>query len=233
MYHFQGISAKAMELLALNSFHDSKAFYEEHKEELKVLATVPMRKLMTDLSETLLELDENIYVNPVYSVSRIRRDTRFSKNKMMYRENMWLKLQRHKNLYHNIPMMWFEFRPQHYSYGLFFSPEKPSYMEVFRELLLEQPDRFRSALTELEKVDISFHGEPYKKKKDGNPPEDLERFYNSKYLEFSRYNSDLTPIRNERFVDEMKNMICGCTQMYKFLMEVHDRIVERGLCTYE
>ena len=34
MTNFNGITPKAIELLSENRFNDSKAFYEEHKEEL-------------------------------------------------------------------------------------------------------------------------------------------------------------------------------------------------------
>lgn len=99
MTNFNGITPKAIELLSENRFNDSKAFYEEHKEELKQLATIPMRQIVLDLAEMMTELDDKMYTDPVYTVSRIRRDTRRSKSKMMYRENLWLMLRRHKKQY--------------------------------------------------------------------------------------------------------------------------------------
>ena len=48
MTNFNGITPKAIELLSENRFNDSKAFYEEHKEELKQLATIPMRQIVLD-----------------------------------------------------------------------------------------------------------------------------------------------------------------------------------------
>lgn len=44
MYNYKGIKPEIIELLSINRFNDSKAFYEEHKEELKQGATVPMRQ---------------------------------------------------------------------------------------------------------------------------------------------------------------------------------------------
>ena len=79
MTNFNGITPKAIELLSENRFNDSKAFYEEHKEELKQLATIPMRQIVLDLAEMMTELDDKMYTDPVYTVSRIRRDTRRSK----------------------------------------------------------------------------------------------------------------------------------------------------------
>ena len=99
MTNFNGITPKAIELLSENRFNDSKAFYEEHKEELKQLATIPMRQIVLDLAEMMTQLDDKMYTDPVYTVSRIRRDTRRSKSKMMYRENLWLMLRRHKKQY--------------------------------------------------------------------------------------------------------------------------------------
>ena len=111
MTNFNGITPKAIELLSENRFNDSKAFYEEHKEELKQLATIPMRQIVLDLAEMMTELDDKMYTDPVYTVSRIRRDTRRSKSKMMYRENLWLMLRRHKKQYPCAPFFWFEFSP--------------------------------------------------------------------------------------------------------------------------
>lgn len=76
MTNFNGITPKAIELLSENRFNDSKAFYEEHKEELKQLATIPMRQIVLDLAEMMTQLDDKMYTDPVYTVSRIRRDTR-------------------------------------------------------------------------------------------------------------------------------------------------------------
>ena len=78
MYNFSGIKPETIELLSLNRFNDSKAFYEEHKEKLKQGAIIPMRQLVLDLSDLLSDLDPLMDTNPMYIVSRIRRDTRRS-----------------------------------------------------------------------------------------------------------------------------------------------------------
>jgi hypothetical protein len=53
-----------------------------------------MRQLILDVSDICDELDSLIDTNPTYLVSRVRRDTRRTKNKMLYRENLWLMLRR-------------------------------------------------------------------------------------------------------------------------------------------
>ena len=81
-YNFNGIKPESIELLCLNRFNDSRSFYEEHKEELKEGITIPMRQIMLDLSELMLDIDEYIMTDPVRSVSRIYRDTRGRRNKI-------------------------------------------------------------------------------------------------------------------------------------------------------
>ena len=135
MTNFNGITPKAIELLSENRFNDSKAFYEEHKEELKQLATIPMRQIVLDLAEMMTELDDKMYTDPVYTVSRIRRDTRRSKSKMMYRENLWLMLRRHKKQYPCAPFFWFEFSPVCYTMGLGFFVQKPAQFDELRKVI--------------------------------------------------------------------------------------------------
>lgn len=107
MYNFTGIKPEAIELLSINRFNDSKSFYEEHKEEIKQGATIPMRQIVLDLSEDICEIEPLADTNPNYVVSRIRRDTRRSKSKLMYRENLWLMLRRNKFQYPFAPFFWF------------------------------------------------------------------------------------------------------------------------------
>lgn len=67
MYNYSGIKPEIVELLSINRFNDSKEFYEEHKEELKQGATIPMRQIVLDLSDLMSELDPLSDLNPVYS----------------------------------------------------------------------------------------------------------------------------------------------------------------------
>ena len=42
---FKGITRDALFMMADNRFRNSKAYYDEHKEELKAKMTVPMRQI--------------------------------------------------------------------------------------------------------------------------------------------------------------------------------------------
>lgn len=216
-------------MLAQNRFENSKAFYEAHKEALKQGATIPMRQVMLDLSETLLNLDEEIYVDPVYTVSRIRRDTRYTKDKTLYRENLWIMFRRHKQLYRNCPAMWFEIGPQGYGCGIGFYTDKPRYMDLFREAVLEQPDQFRAALAAVHKANLHFCGEAYKKPKVTDAPEDLLAYLNTKDITFLKESTDLIRIEDDTIIKKLKKMITTVEPMYRFLLNIHFKITEKEL----
>ena len=96
MADFVGISAESLYLLAENRFQDSKAFYEEHKPTINRTVVQPLRQLVTELTPAMLAVDPLLGGN----VSRVRRDNRFTHDKSMYRENMWITFMRDKRAWH-------------------------------------------------------------------------------------------------------------------------------------
>ena len=103
---FEGITADSLYLLAENRFHDSKAFYEEHKPAIKRGVVEPLRALVAELMLTMQAVDPLIGG----SVSRVRRDNRFTKDKLMYRENMWVVFMRDKRTWNwCVPAFYLDF----------------------------------------------------------------------------------------------------------------------------
>lgn len=52
--------------------------------------TVPMRQIAASLSDMMLDIDPFMNTIPTKMVSRVRRDTRYTHDKHLYRENMWI-----------------------------------------------------------------------------------------------------------------------------------------------
>ena len=229
MNTFKGFSKDSIFLLAQNKLNDSRTFYEEHKAELKSSVTVPMRNICADLGETLFGIDPMMELDPVKMVSRIRRDTRFSKNKDMYRDNMWAMFMRSKHKWRCQPCMWFEFMPSGYTIGIGMFDPKPAYMEYFRAEMRKEPERFRKAIKSIKKVHAEFDHERYKKAKPGAIPADLEEYYNSKYLYFMYYNSDLSPLYDGSVMVDIKRCIKAYAPMYKFLLSATEKYVKGGI----
>lgn len=130
MSDFKGITQDTLFLMQLNRFNDSKAFYEENKEKIKANMTVPMRQIAASLSDMMLDIDPFMNTIPTKMVSRVRRDTRYTHDKHLYRENMWIMFMRPKKEWHMYPCMWFEVTPQAWSCGVGTYEVSADYMEV-------------------------------------------------------------------------------------------------------
>lgn len=231
MNTFKGFDEDTLFLLAENRFNDSKAHYELVKEALKNKATIPMRQLCSDLCDELFEIDEHMNLIPSKMVSRIRRDTRFAKNKEMYRDNMWCMFMRNKHTWHHQPCMWFEFMPGGYSVGVGTFRIEPGYLDAFRKVIEENQLEFKKAIESAQSLGAMVDFERYKKDKDTSKItiEEIKPYYNAKYLYFINYSSDLTPLFDGSVIDIVRENIKAYTPLYKFLIKVCEKMIsEKG-----
>lgn len=229
-HNYKGISSDALELLCLNSFNDSRDFYEEHKQELKDGITLPLRQMVLDMSDLLYEIDDRMYLDPVRVVSRIHRDTRGNRSKLKYRENMWVFFRRYKKEYPSAPFYYFEFFPNAYGYGLVFWTWKSSCFKVVHDMIIEQPNRFRKALKACEEAGFVFNcNDYYKKDRYPNAPEDLKPYLFAKNFGFSYNSMELSRIGDPSIIDEMKLAFDIARPMYEFMIEAHERMMIQGL----
>ena len=229
-YNYSGIKPESIELLCLNRFNDSKPFYEEHKEELKQGITVPLRQMVLDLSDILLDIDEEMYLDPVRAVSRIHRDTRGNRSKIKYRENMWVFFRRYKKQYPSAPFYYFEFYPDSFGYGLVFWSWRAANSRIIHEMIMENPKRFSKALKACADAGFSFScRDYYKTDKYPDAPEELKPFLRAKNFAFSYNSYDLKRLNSTSLIDEMKLAFDIARPMYEFLLEGHIKMMEEGL----
>ncbi|MCQ2472197.1 MAG: DUF2461 domain-containing protein [Clostridia bacterium] len=222
---FNGISAEAMWLLAQNRFENSKPFYEEHKEEIKKSVIIPMRQIAGELSPLMYEIDDMMNLDPVRMVSRVRRDNRYTHDKHLYRDNLWVMFMRPKKEWETHPCMWFEVRQEFFSYGVggFYMP--PALMAIYRRHLIEREQEFLDAVKSARKIGAAFSGECYKKPKPGNPSPAVLPYYNVKYLSFMVTRNDFETLTTPKLIEELEEAYKALAPMYKFLKEISDEYV--------
>ena len=231
MEHFRGFDRDTFLLLAENKFNDSRPYYETVKETLKQKVTLPMRELCGRMADELYAIDPLMNLIPGKMVSRIRRDTRRAKEKNMYRDNIWAMFMRPKLEWSHQPCMWFEVFPGGFTIGVGVYDADPSFMAVFREMLLASPDDFRAALRPISDIGAAVDLERYAKAKPGADAagDDLKLYYNAKSLYFIRFDSDMQPLFDGQIEDLLRETIRAYAPMYRFLLRVMEkRIEEKG-----
>ncbi len=219
---YNGIKSDILFLAAQNRFENSRIFYEAHKQELKEGFTVPMRQIAAEISAELYKVDDKVMTDPVKMVSRFFRDTRYSKDKHLYRDNLWAMFMRNKHEWENYPCMWFEVTQNFWSCGVGMFWVDATYLELYRKALIERPQEFLKAIKAVEKTGAMFSPEFYKKPKPGNPIPAIEPYYNVKYLSYMIQRTDFAALENEEFIDELKKIYKSFEGLYSFLKSVSD-----------
>ena len=217
-YNFKGISQETLMLLEMNRFNNNKPFYEEHKKEINEGSRKQLGALTLDLAEQLYAIDENMLVDPK-KVSRIRRDTRFTKDKTLYRANVWTVWHRPLEEGETAPGMWCEVAPGGVDNGVGLWRATPAMMEFFRTDLRENANRFLKAFVPL--LDAGYHclGACYKREKPGTEqmPDALKCIYNLKELYFVKSVADVSLVATPDFADYMIEQLKLMKGMYLYL----------------
>lgn len=227
-YKYDGITDEAFWLLGQNKFNNSKESYEANKAIIKLLALQPMLQIAEIISVDLEKIDDKMNLIPSKMISRIRRDTRFSRDKSLYRENIWLMFMRPKAEWPNYPCMWFEITPRSYSYGVSIFDITPRYMELYRNALKERPDDFLNAAKKAEAAGAVFFADNYKTTKPADIPDELKKYYSVKKMYFMAKSDDLSILKTSQIITELKAAYGEFAKMYNFLKCVSDEYASIG-----
>lgn len=225
---FRGITPEALWLLAENRFQNNKVFYESRKPAIREQILIPMQQICAALAEPMEKIDGKISVIPSRMVSRIRRDTRFTRDKTLYREHVWATFMRPKKEFPCAPCFWFEITPQGYTFGVGYYSTTPQLMQAYRNAILENPTGFRRAVRKAEKAGFAFGGESYKKNRPGDVPEDLRSYFNRRDAFVHRENPSLTPLQDDGIIDELREGFQTLVPLYRFLLKISETLEIRN-----
>ncbi len=184
---FTGITPESLFLLAENRFQDSKAFYEEHKSAINSGVVYPLRGLVEELTPAMLEIDPLLKGG----VSRVRRDNRFTHDKSMYRENMWVVFARDKRAWDwCVPAFYLDFSLREANWGLGFYNATPAIMKCLRRRAEADPKRMERAIKQAAAAGFTLCGRPYARPRSTeDTPALLRPLYDCKSVDLNRVES--------------------------------------------
>ena len=151
-----------------NKLRDSKEWFREHRKDYDRLVLDPMRQLVLELQPGVWKLDDSLIAEPKVgrSISRIYRDTRFTKDKSTFRDVCWCVFLREKKLYQGPPAFYFEFSPRFVRWGCGYYRASPRDMDTLRGLILRQdPDFYKADKAVGKNGYFLLEGDRYKRSK--------------------------------------------------------------------
>ena len=182
---FEGFSSATFRFLRAVGENNNKEWFELHKPDYLNDLLKPMQTLVAGLGPFMLSIDPDFEVTPALNrtISRIYRDTRFSRNKFPYKTSHWITFKRPTKEWKDYPAYFFEISPHSYRYGMGFYGASRSTMDNFRRRIDADPKSFLSATAFYSSQEtFAIEGEEYKRPLKADLPKELQQWYNRKNL---------------------------------------------------
>jgi len=219
-------SQKTFNFLVENRQRNSKEWFLEHKNDYYNYVLQPLTELSIALAPTISSIDNLITTEPKINktISRIYRDTRFSKDKLLYREEMWLSFKRDKKVYPNYPEFFFVMTPNEFIYGCGYYSATANTMNSIRELILNNDPIFIHALNAYENQHIFImEGDAYKKSQYTEQTENIKNWLVKKNICFIRKSSDSTLLFSENLQRIINDDYKKIESIYNFFIYAENK----------
>ena len=221
---YNGFSPKTLKFLRGLKANNNKAWFQSHRADYEEHVLQPLRDLVTDLGDFMLDIDPCFEITPAVNktISRIYRDTRFSKNKSPFRSKVWFTFKNQiKDWTTHVCGYFFELSTNSYRYGMGFYNAAPAIMSRFREMIDDNPKEFQKAISFFEKQKtFILEGEKYKRIIDKSKPEKIQHWYQRKsmYLVCNRKIDDT--LFSRKLVDDLIVDFNMIAPLYQYLQRI-------------
>ena len=226
MMPFEGFSRKTLDFLVENRIQNSRFWFEEHRQDYNAYVLAPLRELVLALTPTMLKIDPLFTVEPSVNktIARIYRDTRFSRDKSLYRDEMWITFMRNKRFWQGLPGYYFVFGPDGFSCGVGYYEAPRGLMDACRELVLSRDRAFLAVLRAYEGQSLfRLAGERYKRTKYPDEPENIRAWLDLKNIDFEAASKDFGLLFSPRLADVLADYFVCLKPMYTFICAAEER----------
>ena len=214
---FTGFPEETTQFLLDLRFHNSIAWFNENKERY-------LRDVQTPFYAFI--------VRPYKLLSRIRRDTRFSKDKSPYRDHHWIWFKRGGEDRWQSLGFWFEFGPERLSWGLATWDENRPLMDRFRRELAADPGRYGSIIRScgLAERHLQMDG-TYFRRIDipAAIPVDLEPWYRLRSLAIIQARASLSETASREVLGHVLADFKAMAPIYQLLRGMQDALESEAL----
>ena len=222
---FNGFPEETIRFFLGLRFHNDASYFNGHRDEYEAYVKEPFFQFITAMVPTMETIAGDFELRPGKCLARIRRDTRFTKDKTPYRDHLWLMFKRAGEARDNTVMYWFELSPDTVNWGIGFWGENRSAMNALRAMIAEKPEKVRAAFRQARILDTGFSvdGAVYKRMNIPDTiPEDLVEYYIRKSLYVCREDITLSDAYSDTIVDLCSQDFLRLKPLYLLFREAAD-----------
>ena len=184
---FSGFTPESLSFFESLAANNNKTWFEDHRDDFEQYLMEPLKNLVSDLSGAMLAIDPELMTIPAVdkTISRIYRDTRFSRNKSPYKTCLWITFKRRSPDWKTAPCFFFEISADGYRYGMGFYSATKETMDNLRRFIEAKPAEFRKIAAAFGKQDtFTLEGDRYKRPLNPSQPDDLQLWHSRKNIYF-------------------------------------------------
>lgn len=220
---FNGFTPQTFRFFKDLKENNYKEWFDAHKHIYESELLNPLKALVTTLSPAMYNIDSAFELRPHRCLSRIYRDTRFSKNKDPYKEFMWMAFQIPvtADVWKDYPGYFFEIRENYYTIGLGLFQPKKKVMDALREEIAYNADEFQR-VTQQSVLDRGFtiNGDMYKRPIANELPEYFQPWIQRKGLWVEKIRPVGKEMYSTEFADIIREDYVAMEWLYSFMKDV-------------
>ncbi len=224
-------SKEMLDFLVENKLRNDRPWYNERKEEFAEKVLVPLQELVLELTPTMKDIDPLFEVTPKVdkTISRVYRDTRFTHDKSLFRDVMWIVFKRMKHLnQESVPGFWFEIGPNGAVYGMGAYNPSREFLEEMRKRILAKDPLFLKAKSMFENQHIfTLDGERFKRSKYPEQPEELKFWFDRKSVSLMAKTKDFTLLLSNDLASKIEADFRLIQPMYEFWKSIGEDLAKQ------
>ncbi|ABB33168.1 protein of unknown function DUF2461 [Geobacter metallireducens GS-15] len=217
---FTGFSPQTVTFLSSLAGNNTKAWFETHRGDYEERLLEPMKALVAELSDFMLSIDQDFVTVPGRAISRIHRDTRFSRDKSPYKTTLWITFKRQITEWRDAPCYFFELTACSYRFGMGFYSASKGTMDRLRETIERKPAQFRETVAFLGgQKRFVLEGEVYRRPLRHDLPEDLQEWHRRKNLYLVCNRQPDNALFSRKLVDDLRTGFGMLAPFYDYLLK--------------
>ncbi len=215
-------SRKSIDILFELKLRDSKDYYEERKPDYKKFVTEPFTQLAAELEPVFKNIDSELVCTPK-CVSRVRRDTRFTRDKSLFRDHIWLNVSRPRERMGDVLSFYFCIMQTGFSYGCGYYHTPAKVMESLRKIILDDEKEYANVKKMLKSCpQFSLDGEMYKKNRFPDENEDKQFWLNRKSISVNASSNDYELLFGDRLIPFIKSEFEKLAPVYRLCLKAEE-----------
>jgi uncharacterized protein (TIGR02453 family) len=221
---FRGFSPKTLKLLRGLKANNNRPWFQAHRIDYEEYVLQPLRDLVTDLGDFMLDIDPYFEITPAVNktISRIYRDTRFSKDKSPFRSTVWFTFKNQKKDWTtHVCGYFFELSVNSYRYGMGFYNAASAIMSKFREMIDDNPKEFLKAISFFDKQKtFVLEGEKYKRIIGETKPAKIRDWYQRRNMYLVCNRKIDHALFSNKLVDDLASGFKMTAPLYHYLQKI-------------